>query len=115
MSKVSLIRCEDYDTERIFGAVRKSVDLLGGINSFAKTGMTVLLKPNLLSARLPEDAVDTHPEVMRAVVRLVKEAGAKPVIGDSPGGYGKNIEEVWEKSGMKRVAKELPYIFLNRP
>jgi uncharacterized protein (DUF362 family)/Pyruvate/2-oxoacid:ferredoxin oxidoreductase delta subunit len=68
--------------------------------------MRVLLKPNLLSARLPEDAVDTHPEVVRAVARLVKGAGAVPFIGDSPGGFGKNIGDIFEKSGMKRIADE---------
>jgi len=106
MSKVSLIHCSDYDTGKVFDAVKKAVDLLGGIENFVKPDMLVLLKPNLLSARPPQDAVDTHPEVVRAVGRLVKGAGARPIIGDSPGGYGKNIDEVFEKSGMKAMAKE---------
>ncbi|MCX5667050.1 MAG: DUF362 domain-containing protein [Candidatus Omnitrophica bacterium] len=106
MARVVLVRCESYDTGKVFDAVKRSVDLLGGIEAFVKPGMKVLLKPNLLSARLPEDAVDTHPEVVRAVVRLVKGAGAVPFIGDSPGGFGKNIGEIFEKSGMKRIADE---------
>lgn len=106
MAKVSIIRCADYETANVFNAVKRAVDLIGGIDTFVKSGMKVLLKPNLLSARVPEDAVDTHPEVVRAVVRLVKSAGAVPYIGDSPGGYGKNIDEVFEKSGIKRIAEE---------
>ena len=106
MTRVSLVRCESYDTGLVFDAVKKSVDLIGGIEAFVRPGMKVLLKPNLLSARLPEDAVDTHPEVVRAVVRLVKSAGAVPFIGDSPGGFGNNMDEVFEKSGMKRIAGE---------
>ncbi len=106
MVKVAISRCGSYDTGEVFDAVKRSVDLVGGIEAFVKPGMRVLLKPNLLSARLPEDAVDTHPEVVRALVRLVKNAGAVPFIGDSPGGYGKNIEEIFEKSGMERVARE---------
>ncbi|MFA5255823.1 MAG: DUF362 domain-containing protein [Candidatus Omnitrophota bacterium] len=106
MTRVALVRCESYDTNRVFDAVKRSVDLLGGIGAFVKPGMRVLLKPNLLSARLPEDAVDTHPEVVRAVVRLVKSAGGMPFIGDSPGGFGKNIGEIFEKSGMKGIADE---------
>ena len=50
MAKVSIARCESYDTARVAEAVRKSVDLTGGIGSFVKTGMKVLLKPNMLSA-----------------------------------------------------------------
>lgn len=106
MAKVSIIRCVDYETADVFNAVKRAVDLIGGIDTFVKSGMKVLLKPNLLSARVPEDAVDTHPEIVRAVVRLVKGAGAVPYIGDSPGGYGKNIYEVFEKSGIKRIAEE---------
>jgi uncharacterized protein (DUF362 family) len=106
MARVALVRCGSYDTDRVFDAVKKSVDLIGGIEAFVSPGMKVLLKPNLLSARLPEDAVDTHPEVVRAVVRLVKGAGGAPFIGDSPGGFGKNIDEIFEKSGMKRIADE---------
>ena len=102
MAKVSISRCVDYDTNRVFEAVKRSVDLVGGMPSFVERGMDVLVKPNLLSARFPDEAVDTHPEVVRAVVRLVKEAGGSPVIGDSPGGYGKNIEEVFIKSGMRK-------------
>ncbi|MDP3804293.1 MAG: DUF362 domain-containing protein, partial [Candidatus Omnitrophota bacterium] len=106
MSKVAIARCADYDRDKVFDAVRKAVDLLGGMSEFAKPGMKVLLKPNLLSARTPAEGVDTHPEVVRAVVRLVKSSGATPVVGDSPGGYGKNIDEVFEISGMKRMAEE---------
>ena len=106
MSKVALIRCTSYDTKKVYDAVKRAVDLVGGIERFVKPGMKVLLKPNLLSARFPEDAVDTHPEVVRAVARLVKAAGCRPSLGDSPGGYGKNIDEVLEKSGMKKVAAE---------
>lgn len=106
MVRVALIRCENYDMDRVFDAVKRSIDLIGGIEAFVSPDMKVLLKPNLLSARLPEDAVDTHPEVVRAVIRLVKGAGGVPFIGDSPAGYGKNIEEIFEKSGMKKVSDE---------
>ena len=106
MAKVAITRCDSYDAGKVFDAVKRSVDLLGGIDAFVKPGMKVLLKPNLLSARAPEDAVDTHPEVVRAVVRLVKGARAVPFIGDSPGGYGKNIDEIFGISGMKKISEE---------
>lgn len=106
MSKVSIVRCTDYDSNRVFDSVKRAVDFVGGIEKFVKPGMKVLLKPNLLSAREPREAVDTHPEVVRATVRLVKEMDAEVKIGDSPGGYGSNIDEIFEKSGMKQIAKE---------
>jgi len=106
MSRISIVRCTNYLTDNVFDAVKRAVDLVGGISEFVKPGMKVLLKPNLLSSRPPEDAVDTHPEVVRAVVRLVKEAGGDARIGDSPGGYGTNIAELFEISGMTKMAEE---------
>ena len=106
MAKVALIRCTDYDTENVYNSVKASVDFLGGIGRFVKPGMSVLLKPNLLTVGQAEDAVVTHSEVVRAVGRLVRDAGATVKIGDSPGGYGKNIDEIFEKSGLKHMAGE---------
>ena len=106
MVKVSLVKCQDYNSEKVFDSVKRAVDLVGGIEAFVRKGTKVLVKPNLLSAREPADAVDTHPEVVRAVVRLVKSAGATALIGDSPGGYGANIDEIFDKSGMRSMARE---------
>ncbi|MDD5429041.1 MAG: DUF362 domain-containing protein, partial [Candidatus Omnitrophica bacterium] len=106
MVKVSLVKCQDYDRDKVFDAVKRCVDLVGGIGAYVRPGTKVLIKPNLLSARTPEEGVDTHPEVVRAVVRLVKAAQGVPIIGDSPGGYGANIDEIFDKSGMRAMAKE---------
>ena len=106
MSKVAVSRCADYNKESVFLAVKKAVDLVGGMPTYVKPGMKVLLKPNLLSPHLPEDAVTTHPEVIRAVARLAKEAGGIVSLGDAPGGYGHNIDEILDTSGIGRVAEE---------
>ncbi|MEK7850588.1 MAG: DUF362 domain-containing protein, partial [Deltaproteobacteria bacterium] len=102
MSKVVLKRCPDYDPEKVYNSIAESVELLGGISSFVKRGEKLLLKPNLLSAKAVEKAVTTHPAVIEAVIRLVKDSGAKPFIGDSPG-IG-SAEQVAAKSGIKKVA-----------
>lgn len=106
MARVAVLRCENYESNNVFEAVKKATDLIGGIGAFIKPGMKVLLKPNLLSPHPPEDAVTTHPEVIRAAARLVKGAGASVSLGDAPGGYGYNIEEILEESGVKRIADE---------
>ncbi len=106
MSKVSLSRCTGYDPDDVYNAVKKSVDLLGGMEKYVKPGMNVLVKPNLLTDSPPEDAVVTHPEVVRAIGRLVRKAGAFVWVGDSPGGYGANIDQIFEKSGLRHIAGE---------
>src|SRR3989339_1393913 len=105
-TNVSVIKCTSYEQSKVFDAVRRAVELAGGINSFVKPGERILLKPNLLSARLPERAITTHPEIVRAMVRLVRSAGATPLIGDSPGGAVKGVERVWKETGMYALAQE---------
>lgn len=83
-SKVSLVRCHDYGTAKVYEAVRSSVELLGGGSAFVSPGEKILIKPNLLSGKAPERAVTTHPHVVGAVIRLVKEWGGVPFVGDSP-------------------------------
>lgn len=103
-SAVSIVRCRDYDRERVHEAVRKAVDLLGGMAFFVKPGQRVLIKPNLLKASTPDKAVVTHPEVIRAVIRLVREAGGEAFVGDSPG-FG-DLERVCDRSGVLEVLRE---------
>lgn len=103
-SDVSIVRCADYDRERTFSAARRAVGLLGGMSAFIKTGDRVLIKPNLLKAKPPEAAVTTHPEVVRAVIRLVHEEGGTAMVGDSPG-MG-DLRKVAEKSGIIDVVNE---------
>lgn len=101
---VSIVKCADYDRDRVQDAVRKAADLLGGMGAFVKPGDRVLIKPNLLKAALPDDAVTTHPEVLRAIIRLVRQAGAEALVGDSPG-LGE-LRRVCEKSGIMDVIEE---------
>jgi uncharacterized protein (DUF362 family)/Pyruvate/2-oxoacid:ferredoxin oxidoreductase delta subunit len=102
-SAVSIVRCADYDQERVELAVRQAVDLLGGIATFIRPGDRVLIKPNLLKACPPSGAVTTHPEILRAAIRLVKEAGGSALVGDSPG-FG-DLRKVCERSGIMEVVQ----------
>lgn len=59
--------------------VRAAVEALGGIKRFVSRGDIVIVKPNIAWDRVPEQAGNTNPEVVAAVVRLCYEAGAKKV------------------------------------
>jgi len=56
-----------------------AIDQIGGIKKFVKTGETVVVKPNMAWDRPPEMAANTHPLVVRRLVELCLEAGAKQV------------------------------------
>ncbi len=52
-----------------------------------RPGMKVVLKPNLLAARKPEQAVTTDPALIQAVVDWLRERGVTDItLADSPGG-----------------------------
>ena len=61
-------------------ATRAAVDLLVGMGRFVKPGQKVVIKPNMSFAKGPETATNTHPEVVRELVLMVKEAGASQVL-----------------------------------
>jgi len=105
---VSLARCTSYDMAAVDSAVRECVDRLGGIGKFVSRGETILLKPNMLSPKSPDKAVTTHPEVVRAAIKLVKRAGGIPIVGDTPGGLatGSVLRNLAEKTGIGQVCEE---------
>ncbi len=86
MPQVYIGRCLTYEQAAVQSAVRQAIEALGGIDRFVRPGERVLLKPNLLLHKPPETAINTHPAVVQAVAGLVREAGAQPIIADSPGG-----------------------------
>jgi uncharacterized protein (DUF362 family) len=69
-------RTEGYAIKEL---VRKTFDAVGGIGRFVPRASVVAVKPNLSWARAPQFAATTHPEVLKAVVELCQEAGAKEV------------------------------------
>ena len=60
-------------------ATRAAVELLGGMQSFVKPGNRVVIKPNMSFNRTPEQASNTHPEVVRELAVMCKEAKAGKV------------------------------------
>ena len=106
-ASVSLVRCGAYTSPELETAVDRAVRHLGGIEKFITANDRVLIKPNLLSARKPEEGVNTHPEFLRAVARLAKTVTPTIVVGDSPGGWElKEIDRVYETTGVKRICEE---------
>lgn len=59
--------------------VRAAVETLGGMGRFVSPGDKVLLKPNAAWDRQPEQAANTNPAVVAAVVKLCLDARASEV------------------------------------
>lgn len=108
MDKVSLIKCEEYDYDKVKEALLRSVEHLGGLSKYISKGERVLLKVNLLMKKKPEEATTTHPVFVKALANILIEYGASVVIGDSPGGPFSEgmLRGIYKATGMEAAAQE---------
>ncbi len=104
-SVVTVRECENYEPAGLRPAIEKVFDDLGGLGSLVKQGDRVLLKPNLIRSALPEAAVVTHPAVAETVASMIKDCGATPFVGESPG-LG-SLKGVLSKSGYNPFMERL--------
>jgi uncharacterized protein (DUF362 family) len=102
MSKVSIVECTSYD----YTEVKRALDITVEKSDFPNVkGKKVLLKPNILSDSEPEKCITTHPEVLRGVIRLMKERGTAEIyVGDSPALQKKDFKPT--VCGIYQVCKE---------
>ncbi len=104
-TKISIQKIQHEDVER---AVFKALEMINAKELMNKTGMTVVLKPNLLMGKPPERAVNTHPEILRSVIHWVKQfSPSKIYVCDSSGGQKPGTTEVaMSDSGIDIVCDE---------
>jgi uncharacterized protein (DUF362 family) len=118
-TELSLVKCANYDPAAIAEALSYSLALLGGITNFINPNSRVLVKPNLLMSKGPEYAITTHPEVVRAVIRMLKEINCKVFVGDGPGSRDQSAEDisgVYQATGIEKVCHEenVPLVYFDK-
>jgi len=103
--KIASVKCSAYSAEDLEKALKSAISAVGGFPKKLKKAKKVLLKPNLLTARPPEHAVTTHPEFLRATIRVLKGIGVERIaVGDSPAG-SHPWKKLWETTGIAEVAE----------
>ncbi len=82
---------------------RRAIEALGGMKLFVKKGDVVVVKPNMAWDRNPEQAGNTNPQVVAALVEMAYQAGAKRVnVFDVPC----NVDQrVYKNSGIQKAAE----------
>lgn len=82
--------------------VRASVEAIGGVARFIKSGDVVLIKPNVAFERSAPLGATTNPEVLTALIELVREAGVRDVrVADNP---IESPEACFHRSGVHAAA-----------
>jgi uncharacterized protein (DUF362 family) len=108
---VAIAQAKNYDRKLIRKQVEAMLDGIGGINDVLAHGNRVAIKTNLTGgtsvAGLPGikevDSYLTHPEVVRAVCELLRDAGAKELFIVE----AVYEEESWPAYGYVDVAKDV--------
>jgi uncharacterized protein (DUF362 family) len=90
--------------EKIEAAVQAAVALVGGLSDI-RSGQTVFIKPNAVHPFVTAPAITTNPEVLAAVVRMVKARGATVVVGDRSA-RGFDTSNTLDASGLRKAALE---------
>ena len=93
--------------------VARVLSALGGMKNFVKAGAKVVVKPNIGWDRNPAQGADTHPQIVKALVKQALDAGASRVFvfdrpcNDSRRCYANSgIAEAVESIGERRAVCE---------
>ena len=82
-----------------------AVGVFGGMKKFVGRGDIVVVKPNIGWDRTPEQAANANPEVVKAVVRMCLDAGAKKVtVMDRP---CNDPRRCYQRSGIEEAVLSL--------
>lgn len=83
---------------------REAISSLGGMKRFVSQGDLVMVKPNIGWDRTPELGACTNPEIVKTLIELCFEAGAREVkVIDNP---CNPANRTYVRSGIEAAAKE---------
>lgn len=101
--KIAVIKGKDLSRDTIFRMVKDGFEAMGGVSKFVRSGMKVVLKPNIGFNSRPERVHTTNPLVLEAVAKICVEAGARVSVFDYP---VNNARLSYKNSGIEAAAKK---------
>lgn len=105
-SQVVLLSCPIYDREKIYEELKWGIEQIGGIAHFVQKEEKILLKPNFLRKADKDSAITTHPYVMSAVARLLRENSCEHISYGDSAGFG-SMEKIAEECGVAEEMRAL--------
>lgn len=104
-SKVIVLACDSYQEELVYERISKGIELLGGLENLIGKNEKILLKPNLVRKAEVERAVITHPTIVGAVARYLREHEYENISCGDSCGIG-SASKVMEGTGMDTVLEK---------
>lgn len=108
MPTVSVYKTPNYEKSTVEQAVAAHFEALD-LSTLLSPGKKVVIKPNLVIKRRPEDCATTHPALIAAVIRQLQSLGVTDItIAESPGGpYTEAaLRGIYGACGITKVAAE---------
>ncbi len=90
--------------ESPYEITKKAIESVGGMKKFIGRQDIVMVKPNIGWNREVEQAANTNPDVLRAVIEMAFNAGAKKVIVMDNSCH--KSEDTYRRSGIAEVVKK---------
>ena len=104
-SKVYIKKVESYSITQIESFIQEALSVIDEKGILFSKGQKVLLKPNLLRGFSPEHCVTTHPRVVEATCRVLKDYSIGQItISDSPA-LG-SLKAVASKAGYDELKRK---------
>ena len=105
-SAVCLDRVSGYDVPTLEAVIRKQLARLGVSDIFKNK--RVAIKPNMVMKKSPEAAATTHPAILEAMIRILKDDAADIIIAESPGGLytPQTLTATYKGCGLYDVAQK---------
>ena len=106
--RVCSASCGTYEQDEVCAVIDRFFEQLG-LDRLITPGCSVVIKPNLVIRRSPEEATTTHPAVLTAVIRAVRRLGAGSItVAESSGGlYNKSaMNAIYSGCGITAVCEQ---------
>lgn len=109
MINVGFTKHDSYTLD-LKNKLEQTVTNAGGLPQSIKRGDSILIKPNLITARPAENCVNTHPLLVKAMIEILLDCGVKVAVGDSPATSAGS--DVARKIGLLDILKpyDIPFI-----
>lgn len=90
--------------ESPYAITKRAIAQLGGMDKYIAKQDIVMIKPNIGWNRTVEQAACTNPDVLKALIEMVLDAGAKKVIVMDNTCH--NAEDTYIRSGILKIGKD---------
>lgn len=105
----TLYHVSEYREELLYPAVCKAMDTLS-VPHDLRPDLKVVIKPNLVMAKSPDYPVTTHPLVVKAIVRYLREHGITDItLAESSGGLynAEHMKNLYRTCGMAALEPDI--------